>query len=81
VGKPTLFDIIKYGGMMESKKRSLLKTFTWYVSHIIVATSVAFIVTRNFRIAATIASAEIIWEAGLFFSHERLWAKWGKKIK
>jgi uncharacterized membrane protein len=66
---------------MESNKRSLFKTVTWYVAHIIMATSVAFLITHNFKIAATIASAEIIWEAGLFFAHERAWAKWGKKVK
>jgi len=66
---------------MESSKRSLFKTLTWYASHIVMATSVAFVITKSFRIAATIASAEIIWEAALFFGHERAWAKWGKKIK
>jgi len=66
---------------MESSKRSLYKTLTWYASHIIMATLVAFIITHNFKIAATIASAEIIWEAGLFYAHERSWAKWGKRIK
>jgi len=66
---------------MESSKRSLYKTFTWYGSHIIMATLVAFIITHNFRIAATIASAEIIWEAGLFYAHERSWARWGKRVK
>ena len=66
---------------MESNKRSLFKTATWYLAHIIMATSVAFLITRNIKIAATIASAEIIWEAGLFFAHERVWAKFGHKIK
>jgi uncharacterized membrane protein len=66
---------------METKKRSLFKTLTWYASHIVMATSVAFIITKNFKVAATIASAEIIWEAGLFFAHERAWDKWGKKVK
>ena len=65
---------------MESNKRSLLKTLTWYSSHIIVATSVAFVITKSFKIAATIASAEIVWEAGLFYAHERSWAKFGKRI-
>jgi uncharacterized membrane protein len=66
---------------MESSKRSLLKTLTWYASHIIMATSVAFLVTNSLKVAATIASAEIVWESALFFAHERAWAKWGKKVK
>ena len=65
----------------DTSKKSLFKTMTWYVSHIIVATSVAFIVTHSLRIAATLASAEIAWEAFLFYGHERAWAKWGKHLK
>ena len=66
---------------MESKKRSLLKTCTWYISHILMATTVAYIITKDIKIAATIASVEIVWESGLFFAHERAWAKLGKKVK
>lgn len=66
---------------MESNKRSLFKTMTWYVSHLLVATSVAFLITGSVKIAATIASLEIIWEAALFYAHERAWAKFGKKVK
>ena len=66
---------------MDTTKKSLLKTITWYASHIIMATAVAFLITHDFRVAATIASAEIIWEAALFFGHERAWAKFGHKVK
>jgi uncharacterized membrane protein len=66
---------------MESNKRSLFKTGTWYLSHILMATGVAYAITKDIKVAATIASAEIIWESGLFFAHERAWAKWGKKVK
>lgn len=66
---------------MESNKRSLSKTGTWYISHLTVAGTVAFIVTKDIKIAAILASAEIVWEAGLFYAHERAWAKWGKKVK
>jgi uncharacterized membrane protein len=66
---------------MESSKRSLLKTATWYIAHIVMATTVAFLITHDIKIAATIASAEIVWEAALFFGHERVWARLGKKIK
>ena len=65
----------------DTTKKSLFKTTTWYLSHIVVATSVAFIVTHSFKVAATLASAEIVWEAFLFYSHERAWAKWGKRIQ
>jgi uncharacterized membrane protein len=67
--------------MTDTNKRSLAKTMTWYVAHLFVATSVAFLVTHSIKIAAILASAEIAWEAVLFYSHERAWAKWGKRIK
>jgi uncharacterized membrane protein len=67
--------------MTDTNKKSLLKTITWYISHLTIATSVAFIVTRSLRISAILASAEIVWEAILFYSHERAWAKWGKHLK
>ena len=41
---------------MESNKRSLFKTATWYVSHLTVAGTVAFVVTKDIRIAAILAS-------------------------
>jgi len=66
---------------MDTAKKSLLKTVTWYASHLVMATSVAFIITGSVKMAATIASLEIIWESALFFTHERLWAKFGKGVK
>lgn len=66
---------------MDTAKKSFLKTITWYMSHLIMATSVAFIITGSVKMAATIASLEIVWESALFFAHERAWAKFGKKVK
>lgn len=66
---------------METKKRSLIKTLTWYISHLTIATTVAYLITGSWKIAATLASLELVWEAGLFYTHERAWAKLGKKVK
>ena len=66
---------------METKKRSLLKTTTWYTCHLTLATTVAYLITGSWKIAATLASLELVWEAGLFYSHERMWANFGKKVK
>jgi len=41
----------------------------------------AYIITGSKEEAGAIAGAEMIWESGLFYLHERGWAKWGKKIK
>lgn len=66
---------------MDTKKKSLLKTATWYIAHLLVAGTVAFIVTGSLKIAAILASAEILWEAALFYSHERAWANFGHRVK
>jgi uncharacterized membrane protein len=41
---------------------------------------IAFIVTRRLDIAAILASAELIWESFAYYAHERVWAKFGKKL-
>lgn len=66
---------------MESNKRSILKTISWYICHLIVATLVAYLITGSKKMAGEIAGAEMLWESGLFYLHERGWAKWGKKVK
>jgi len=42
---------------------------------------VAFIVIGSIKLAAILASAELIWESFAYFAHERIWAKFGSKIK
>jgi uncharacterized membrane protein len=66
---------------MDTAKKSFLKTITWYASHLVMATSVAFFITKSVKMAAAIASLEIVWESALFFTHERAWNKFGKGIK
>lgn len=64
---------------MDSKKKSLYKTLTWHLLHITMVAIIGFIVTGSLHIAAILASAEFLWESVMYFLHERLWAKWGKK--
>jgi uncharacterized membrane protein len=66
---------------MESNKRSLFKTVTWHLLHIFMVGLIAFLVTHRLDLAALLASLEFIWESAMYFVHERLWAKWGQKIK
>jgi uncharacterized membrane protein len=65
---------------MDSKKKSIFKTATWYAAHLVVAGTVALAVTHSVRMSAILASAEIVWEAFLFYGHERVWAKFGHKV-
>lgn len=66
---------------MESTKRSLYKTLSWHALHLFMVATVALIVTGSVKIAAILASAEFLWESAVYFVHERLWAKFGHKVK
>ena len=67
--------------MSDSRKKSLLKTVSWHVLHIFMVGLLAYIVTKRLELAALLASLEFIWESVMYFVHERLWAKFGKKVK
>jgi len=66
---------------MESTKRSLYKTISWHLLHMFMVALVAFIVTGSVKVAAILASAELVWESFAYFLHERAWNKFGEKIK
>lgn len=64
---------------MDTKKRSLFKTISWHIMHLLVAGTVAFIITHRVDFAAMIASVELLWESALFYLHERVWSRVPKK--
>ena len=72
---------------MDSKKRSFYKSITWPVVHILfVGTLVYFfekIITgeAHWEYAGAFAIIYTFCEMIGFFLHERVWAKFGKKIK
>ena len=71
---------------MESKKKSLLKTISWPFVHFIFVAGIIYFVLKYF-------TGEAEWEyVGLyglmylslemtfFYLHERIWARFGKKV-
>ena len=58
-----------------SHKRTLAKTGTWYVIHFLMVFTIGTVITKDFSIGATLASAELIFESILFFVHEHFWSK------
>ena len=66
---------------MESKKKSLFKTITWQLVHMIMVAGTILILTGQWEIAGIAAIAELFWESALYFVHERVWAKFGHKVK
>ena len=66
---------------MDSHKKSIYKTLSWHVLHIIMVALIAFAITGSIKIAGLLASAEFLWESFAFYLHERAWAKFGSKVK
>jgi uncharacterized membrane protein len=66
---------------MESNKRSLYKTISWHTVHIVAVATISYLVTGSIKIAAILASAELVWESFAYYLHERVWARLGKKVK
>ena len=56
-------------------QRTLKKTLSYYVMHIVVAMLVAYAVTRNIWMAMTLSFLEPTVQAFAFFFHEKVWNK------
>jgi uncharacterized membrane protein len=67
--------------IMESTKRTLLKTFSWETFHLVGVAGVIYIFTREWEYASLGALMYIAWEALGYFLHERAWARFGKGIR
>lgn len=72
---------------MESNKRTLLKTLSWETFHLVGVAGIIAIVTYvltgeiEYEYATLGAFGYIAWEALGYYLHERVWARFGKKIK
>ena len=59
----------------DNKKRSLIKSVTWYFSDMTMTMTIALIVTRNIRTSLSIGVLQQTWEVGLYYFHERVWSR------
>lgn len=66
---------------MESVKKSTIKTFSWETFHFIVLAGIIYVVTGEWEYAGLGAIFYIAVESLGYYVHERLWAKFGKKVK
>ena len=72
---------------MESKKRTLLKTLSWETFHLVGVAGIIAIITYiitgkvEYEYATLGALGYILWEAIGYFLHERVWVRFGNKIK
>ncbi|MEQ8816473.1 MAG: DUF2061 domain-containing protein [Thalassobaculum sp.] len=62
-----------------SRRHSLAKTVSWRVTATIDTFIISFFVTGSFAWASSIASLEVLTKMGLYYLHERAWARvdWG----
>lgn len=58
-----------------NNQRALKKTLSYYIMHITVAMMVAYLVTGNLIMAATLSLLEPTVQAFAFFFHEKVWSR------
>jgi len=58
-----------------NNQRTLKKTLSHYIMHITVAMMVAYLVTGNLIMAATLSLLEPTVQAFAFFFHEKVWSR------
>jgi uncharacterized membrane protein len=66
---------------MESTRKSSIKTLSWETFHLVVLAGIIFLFTGEWEYATLGALMYIGFEATGYFVHERLWAKFGNKVK
>ena len=55
------------------KKRTIVKTLTWRVTASLTTFVIAWVLTGDLLIGATIGSIEAITKIFLYYFHERIW--------
>ena len=63
------------------QKRTIVKTLTWRVTASLTTFVIAWVLTGDLLIGATIGSIEAIAKIFLYYFHERIWnnISWAKK--
>ena len=65
---------------MESVKRSVIKSISWYIINILMVGLVAFLLTGDIWIAIIMSLAQTLLETVVYYVHERAWAKLGRNV-
>ena len=69
--------------MIESSKRTLVKTVSWRIVATIATFAVSYFISGDYEVATGIAGIQIFVHTGLYYFHERMWinVNWGKTKK
>ncbi|WP_022851595.1 adenylyl-sulfate kinase [Limisalsivibrio acetivorans] len=66
---------------METKKRSLIKAFSWRITATLVTATIVYIIFGRFELALLAGGLESVSKIFLYFFHERIWSRIGFGIK
>lgn len=66
---------------MESNKKSYIKTISWEAFHLIVLAGIIYLFTGEWEYASLGAILYIGVESLGYYVHERIWVRFGDKIK
>ena len=65
----------------DSTKKTFIKTLSWEIFHLVGVAGVIYLFNREWEYASLGALIYIGWESLGYFIHERVWAKFGNKVK
>jgi uncharacterized membrane protein len=60
---------------MDSKRRTLGKTVSWYIFHNAMMFTITYLLTSSWELGLTIALLQTLGEAILYYFHERIWLR------
>jgi uncharacterized membrane protein len=66
---------------LEPRSRSLAKAVSWRITGTLDTLILGLIFTGSFKLAGSIAGAEMITKMLLYYLHERLWSRVGRPGK
>ncbi len=67
----------------EAHTRSFAKAASWRLTGSVDTFILSLLFTGSFKFAGSIAGTELITKIGLYYLHERAWARvpWGRKVE
>ncbi len=68
-------DMKRFTSVEDKHYRSLLKAISWRATGTLDTILISFVITGQIKLAVSIGFVEVFTKIGLFYVHERLWAK------
>ncbi|HWQ91783.1 MAG TPA: DUF2061 domain-containing protein [Clostridia bacterium] len=73
--EPALTERKRCTSVEDKHYRSLLKAISWRATGTLDTILISFLITGKIKLAVSIGLVEVFTKIGLFYVHERLWAK------